>query len=283
MVPRILTRSACSVTTLLLLGAMPAIAGPIAFTGNVAKDFPQVLNNGIVIVPNSLGVPIDPVLAAKGFVSGWTVQDIRLSYDKAQDILSVGVNTVGIAGDADGNGDPGGRDPYTISKLGNDQAHFGGDKSITIGFANNSDPNNPVIVAGIPSGIPTRTNGITDYQVATAIKGAPLPYAYGTKLTANQGALAFDPSKDHPGFEFFISNFSKIAGLDPTQAMWISAFAGSQSNIAGETFIGATRIPALSEQKVPEPTTLLAWGLMAGGAALYARRRAARTSFSPIQ
>ncbi len=280
MVPRSMIRSAYSVTTLLLLGAMPAVAGPITLTGNVAQDFQPTPLNGVQVIPNSLGpVAMDPALVAKGFVSGFSVQDIRLSYDQATDKLYVGVNTLGIAGDADGNGNPGTADPYTTSKNGNDLPHFGGAKTITLGFANDANPNAPVIVAGIPSVKPAGTNGIQNYQVSASNGSGDLSNSYGTKLTANQGGLAFDPSAAHPGFEFFISNFSKIPGLNPKNSMWVSAIVGAtDALVVGETFMGPIRIPALAPQNTPEPTTLLAWGAVAAGAVVYNRRRKGRAS-----
>ena len=54
-------------------------------------------------------------ITSSGFNSGWAIKDIRLSYDAQSDTLSVGVNTFGIAGDADGNGNPGVADPRTTS------------------------------------------------------------------------------------------------------------------------------------------------------------------------
>ena len=51
------------------------------------------------------------------------------------DTLFVGVNTFGIAGDADGNGDPGGADPLTTASGGIDLPHMGADKSIAVAIA----------------------------------------------------------------------------------------------------------------------------------------------------
>lgn len=281
MVPRVFIRSTRSVALTLLLGAIPAFAGPINFTGNVANDFPQVPGNGVVIYNNPMGpVALDPTLVAKGFVSGWGVKDIRFSYDKATDQLSVGFNTYGIAGDADGNGNPGTADPFTASKFGNDLPNFGGHKSITLALAADSPSDStksgtPVIVAGIPSDKPAGVSGIADFQVARYLdQGRGLANSYGTKLLTSTGTLAFNPDAAHPGFEFFISNFSKIPGLDPTKGIWVSAFAGADDDrVAGETNISGFRIPKLADQNIPEPASVLAWGTVVAGAAIYARRR----------
>ena len=291
MVPRILARSSWSGAALLLFTAMPAVAGPIVLTGNVEHDFPTGGTGIAVVADVNLGkASLQQALVDKGFVSGWGIKDIRLSYDKTTDIMSVGVNNYGIAGDADGNGDPGGADPYTVQHYGNDKPNFGGTKSITVAFAASSttDPlktGNPVIVAGIPSVKAAGTTGIANYQVARFAPGEDptmadkgLAYDYGTKLTSNTGALAFNPSKDHPNFEFFIANFSKIPGLDPTKPLWLSVFSGSgDGKVSGEIAAGGLRVPdTLSQQTVPEPASLLAWGAILAGVGVYARGRVAR-------
>src|SRR5262249_4566194 len=82
-----------------------AAADPITFTGNVANDF-NPANRGVYVVPVSDSPSsVGPAswMTAAGFNSGWAIKDIRLSYDAKSDTLSVGVNTWGIAGDADGN------------------------------------------------------------------------------------------------------------------------------------------------------------------------------------
>src|SRR5947209_6798687 len=115
-------------TLALLLAARPAPATPITFTGNVANDF-NAANRNVEVIPvssdpNSIGVA--SWMSASGLVSGWATKDIRLSYDTASDTLSVGFNTWGIAGDADGNGHPGTADPRTTAMGGVDPPHLGG-------------------------------------------------------------------------------------------------------------------------------------------------------------
>jgi hypothetical protein len=94
-------------------------------------------------------------------------------------------------------------------------------------------------------------------------------------LTNNLGNLAFDPSAAHPGFEFTIKNFSKISPtLDPTKGFWIQAYAGSPNdNPIGEESTDFIKIPAFAPQTIPEPTTWLAWSLVAGAAGYRLRRR----------
>ena len=130
-----------SLAFLAALGAGTASADPITLTGVVERDFDQA-NPSVRISP----VSTDPAhigqaswMSQRGWVSGFSIKDVRSSYDEDSDTLFVGVNTFGIAGDADGNGDPGGADPLTTSSGGIDPPFMGADKSIAVAFA----PNGP--------------------------------------------------------------------------------------------------------------------------------------------
>ena len=43
--------------------------------------------------------------------------------------------------------------------------------------------------------------------------------SFGQTITAGMGNLAFHPSAQHPGFEFTITNFSKLLGTNPANGM----------------------------------------------------------------
>ena len=99
-----------------LVGSRPTLAGPIPFTGNVGQDFSNLnltgnLNSTPVTVMNN---PADlgeaSFIPANGWVSGWAVNNIQMSYNNTNDTLYVGLagfkNSSGqtaIFGDADGN------------------------------------------------------------------------------------------------------------------------------------------------------------------------------------
>jgi hypothetical protein len=276
----------------LLAAASTATADAIAFTGNVANDFsssnPNVVTIPVSNDPNSIGVA--SWMESQGLISGWAVKDIRLDYNAATDQLFVGVNTWGIAGDADGKGNPGTPDSQLAAVGGVNPAHLGGLDSITIGFAPNGTPGSktygtPVAVAGVPAEVLVNGVPVANKQVpGTSIDGftiasyannkLALQYNYGTQLTNNMGGLAFDPSAGHPNFEFTINNFSKLPGLNPLQGFWISAYAGSPDDVvAGEASLAWTRIAQIQPQAVPEPASVLAWTLAVALAAWQFRRR----------
>jgi hypothetical protein len=251
-------------------------------TGNVATDMPQTPGNGVYVVPGTspTGVGQAQWMTQAGYITGWNIKDLRFAYNSTTDTLSVGVNTYSIAGNADGNGTPGSPDPRMIAAGGVDPAHIGGRGSITVAFApsapgNVSQVGTPAIVAGVPANKSSAGTGLDGFTVSTyKPSGEGIQYNYGMSLAANTGALAFDPSAAHPGFEFTVKNFSKIPGLDPKTGFWIQAFAGSPDDvIAGEDSIGWVHIPALAaQQQVPEPTTFAGWSLLIGCAAWGLRR-----------
>lgn len=297
MVRRVLLRS--GLLALALIGAKETSAAGIQFTGNVEADFPQGDGIGIIIDnpmpnPNGPGFVSNPNDVAQaswmtqaGWITGWNIKDIRVHYDQATDTLAVGVNFFGIAGDADGNGDPGGADPRTTAAGGIDEAHLGFDptqpahigESITVGIDLNGD-HKPDIIAGVPADKSHNGPGIDGFTVNKyAPSSAGLAYNYGDPLNAYNGGLAFDPSAAHPDFEFAIKDFTHLPGFSPSlyalNGIGITAFAGTPFDVvAGEDSVPMIQ---LSPQAVPEPASLLAWSVALGAAAFGVRMRRRRT------
>ncbi len=278
-----------TLATLAVLGARVASADPISFTGTVAQDFspsnPSVHIAGadeLFDDPNPLNRIYQlPEMTAQGLINGWAIKDIRTSYDAASDTLSVGLNTFSIAGRAVGAG-AADIEALVAQHGGIDPPQLGGRKSITVAFApNNPDgslmPGEPVIVAGVPAEKSAAGPGIDGFTVARykGLVTQGIANNYGKPLPGNLGALAYDPSKDHPGFEFTIANFSKIApGLDSTKGFWLKAFAGSpDDHVIGEERTKFVFIPVNPPERIPEPTNLLAWTFVASVAILSLRRR----------
>jgi hypothetical protein len=254
---------------LVAASSMAAKAAPITFTGNVELDMPSPSKNVTLVPGHPVGyIAQDPASTAAGYVSGWLMKDLRFSYDKGTDTLSVGVNTYSTAGNPTGN--PNASYP-TLGQQGG---------SITVAFAaDGASPTihgSPLVVAGVPADTKQAGTGIDGFNVASYQgSNSGIAYSYGTTLSNNIGALAFNPTNAHPDFEFTIKNFSTIPGLDPTKGFWIQAFAGSGFDVvAGEDTLGWLRIPAIAAQQVvPEPSTIAAWSLLAAGAVIGIRRK----------
>ncbi|QEH36284.1 hypothetical protein OJF2_48440 [Aquisphaera giovannonii] len=284
MVPRRLFSRTATPLVVLGLFSAGATAAPISFTGNVANDFNPQTNPAVKVISvsdNPLTIGQSDWITNRGWVSGWSIQDIRLSYDQVTDTLAVGINNFKnasgqVAPFGQANGDP------TGTATAYDVAHMGGDKSIALAIAgvnasNSSTPGAPVIIAGVPadkSMAGTGTDGFTVSSLNTANSSSGLAYEFGKQLPQYTGNLAYDPSPSHPQLEFTIKNFSQIAGLDLSKGIWLSMYAGSsQDGVAGEAYLDWTKTPALAEQNTPEPTTWLAWTVACGAAAYRYRGR----------
>jgi hypothetical protein len=277
-----------------------AAVSPIFATGNAEVDLPSTSSSVTVVPGQKMNDVAQPQwMTQAGLINGYVMKDIRLSYNAKTDTLAVGVNFYGIAGDTDGSPD-GSTNPKTTAAGGSNPPHIGGDKSISIGFAPVTAAGasaDPIVVAGVPAHKTSSPAGTLDsFNVATVndplYKTSGLAQAYGTSLTNNLGALAYDPSQAHPDFEFTIKNFSKIPGLNAlTNGFYISAYAGTGTTIIiGKSAIASTLVGSPLQQpqnldnppppitpptpvRTPEPTTILAWGLVAGGAGWRVRRR----------
>ncbi len=70
-----------------------------------------------------------------------------------------------------------------------------------------------------------------------------------------------------------IQDIRKIAGLNPSNGFWIEMYAGSAVDGVGEAGLAWTKVPITAAQNIPEPTTWLAWTLVAGAAACRFRGR----------
>ncbi|MGE3820401.1 MAG: hypothetical protein AB7I30_13385 [Isosphaeraceae bacterium] len=280
----------CGVATLALIGARPVYSGPINFTGVVANDFLDTDRgvHKITLTDNPRDIGQADFITARNWVSGWSVQDVRFSYDQNTDTLFVGFNTFknqngqyAIIGDVDGDGDPGRAAPETLAAGGTDQPNLGGRESVALGIAPdgpNQGPGKLVAVAGISADKSASGPGLIGFNVAKPRSDTlGLGNNFGETLTDNLGELAFNPSAEHPGFEFTIKNFSKLEGVDPYRGFWVTAYAGAPDDfVVGETGLRLTRVPALAEQVIPEPATILAWSIVAGGSVLGLRGRRSR-------
>jgi hypothetical protein len=275
-----------TLATLALLGARAANADAITLTGNASQDFNPNTNPSVQVLPidsNPLQTIAEtPVMEQNNMITGWAVKDLRLAYNSSTDTMYVGVNSYGISGDADGNGNPGTVSPAVQAQDPGfqDLANFGGSKSITVAFAaaNPSNPNQPgapIAVAGVPATKSEAGSGTDGFNVASYNpNGGGIQSNYGSTLTGHVGSLAFNPSATNPDFEFTINNFSTIPGLNPSQGFWVELYSGSADDGGvGEQTTSWIHVPAFAAETIPEPTTWMAWALAVGGGAVWQRRR----------
>ncbi len=283
-----------------LIAARPVSADPITFTGNVAQDFGS--GPGVTITPglsNPLNIGQASWITNAGDISGYAIKNVYTSYNSANDTLYVGVNTFtnshgvqAVAGDSYGTGvegvTPSTAPPGTGIPGGSNPTLFGSttpgsDKSITVAFASSnptdpSQPGTPIFVAGIPADKTHNGPGTDGFNIASYVNnGGGIQNDFGATMTNNMGGLAFDPTQAHPGFEFSIANFSKIPGINPNAGFWLETYAGSALDVSvGETQLPFSLVPGPHPQEIPEPATVVAWTVIATGAAIRRLRRKAR-------
>ncbi|MCA9783969.1 MAG: T9SS type A sorting domain-containing protein [Candidatus Delongbacteria bacterium] len=208
-VPTLLFRTALVVSV--------AAAGAQAFTGNVPADFtdPDVV---VVSDPMDVGMPVQ----AMGATSGWEIQNAAFELDAMMDELRVGLDFVGIAGDADGDGFEGGNSAWLLGNGGWDFANLGGTESICIAF--DFDGNFAWdVIAGVSS-----STDASGFDVA-AFNGMPLlPFGFGASMPAHMGAYMVGPD-----FELTISNLSGLVNYSPVNSevcFFYAVFSGSYAD-----------------------------------------------------
>jgi hypothetical protein len=276
-----------SLVAALLVAGRSASAEPITFTGNVSTDFNPQTTPGVAIVTDSLHdtdaqhVAQPSWMTSAGLTSGFNIKDVALYYNAQTDTMYVGVQTYGVADSVDGT-NPGSTDTLLASHGISNPAGMGDGKGMAVAFAPLTGTYNalslpaPVIVAGVSSVTSQRGTGldgftVTNYAGGTSPGTIDLLSGFGQTLPSGMGSLAFDPSSAHPGFEFTITNFSKLLGANPENGLVVMTQDGSvyTTPVGNDQLVGA--VP--EAQFIPEPTTWMIWtGLAAGGLAWRARR-----------
>jgi hypothetical protein len=252
-------------------------------------DVTPTSGSGITVLSDQLFATNDVAMPAWLTETGWNIKEMILTYNTKTDTLDVDIKTTGVAGMAVGNLNPS-QEAMLKAAGGLDLPNFGGDKSITVAFAAagaNGKMGATIALAGVPS-VKTSAGGLDGFELAHYVPGkGGLENSYGTPITNGPtGTLLYNPSLAQPDFEFTISNFSKLTGLNPTDGFFFSAYAGSAEDVSvGEkhtawSFVGGF-IPAGQTTPTPEPASFVLLGLGGAGFWLAGRRvRSRRTTAS---
>ena len=153
---------------LLVVFSSVSFAAVIVLTGDAPTDF-----SGANFVSDSQDVGVPPGLPSP--ISGWDIQALYFNYDPGSDTASFGLDFFGIAGDADGDGDPNGSSQGLMDKGGEDLPDLALTESIAILF----DVNRDVINGG-------------DFDFVVGVPGGDSPN--GEPLDCGVGANAFNLS-----------------------------------------------------------------------------------------
>ena len=219
----------------LALGCGLAQAQQVDFTGTVLVDFPNAVE-GVdrAIDPGRIDVGLPDVLVDA--VSGYDIDELRLSYHRASDTLFVGIQTFGIAGDIDGDGDPSTTDPRLLDLGGRDVPDFDQPESFAFMIDTNED-GIPEVIAGI-----SYSGSTADFQVSEFFGGLDGAFAPGAAFGApypDGGFLFASPTAGRPHLEFTIEGFSEkmIVQGDLSQRFGVAVYMGSAADVVGEDFL----------------------------------------------
>ncbi len=225
-------RIAVVVAICLYLGVV-AYGQGVPFTGFVNQDF-----QGATYVADANGLDLLMTGPLAGTTSGWDMMGMAMHYDKDNDRLQIGIDTAGICGDADGNGNPSQTDYYLYLSGGVDQPNFAGTESMAVCFDLDDDGIGDII-AGIPMGA-----NVNQFRVAQVLPNVPLSQsfaAFGTDLPGNNGGILGSPVATCPDMEFSLTNFcdllNQYASAGQTH-IGVHVFLGSFDDaMIGEDFI----------------------------------------------
>jgi hypothetical protein len=245
-----------------LFMVVPATAFVPTFTGNAETDFPAV--PGVLIIPDPGGQEIIVGGAPPGTISGWDIKDLRLAYDNVNDILYVGVNSYGIVGDADGDGDPGhetwggGTDWPDLESTETVAVYFDLDMVGPFSMSTSWD-----VIVGVGSDMI-----FSDFGIYNTLTSSNPSSNFGTQITGHDGLTPTNPSAASPDWEFSITNFSSLLqdsakatpDIDPG-SFRVGAFMGSiEDGSIGEDYIYYHQIPSTITTVTPTASAIIEGG-----------------------
>ena len=181
-----------------------------------------------------VGVPMPP-FAPAGTISGWDFKTLDFVYSPISDKLEIDIKFFGIAGDADGDGDPG---VLTALSGGSDAPNLGNGETITVTFDLNRDGTEEVVI-GVP------VSGSLDPDTLELVIAEIGPGAtgqnYGTTIVGGASAFAAsNPSSDNGDFKIIISGWSLLDKNNP-------------SDFSFRVFAGSTNDGGFGEDNIPNP------------------------------
>ncbi|MGJ8726106.1 MAG: hypothetical protein ACSHYB_16235 [Roseibacillus sp.] len=179
-------------------------------------------------------------------LSGWDFKTLTFVYSPISDKLVINIDFFGIAGDADGDGDPG---VMTASSGGADVPDLGPGETITIAFDLNKDGTETHVI-GVPRSESLDTNTL-ELRIADILPGQAMGTNYGTDVVGGATArAAANPSEAQPDFKVTISGWSLLDTNDPSDFSF-RVFSGSFVDAGfGEDNIPNPGMP-------PEPAVLV--------------------------
>ncbi len=138
------------------------------------------------------------------------------------------------------------------------------------------------VAAGQSSDAAGRGTGLDGFNVATYTGGTVpgtmnLLTGFGKRSLRAWAILPSIPARRTPGFEFTITNFSKLLGANPAKGFVVMTQDG-EVNVDYQQGRTCRHVPEhRGSDNPPEPTTWMVWAGLAGGMAWGYRRRSRRS------
>jgi len=240
-------------TALLLLNAM--VASAVIYTGDVDADFVNLLNMQEVTDPvGDVGMPL---YAPDGAVSGWEIERAVFHLSMNDNVLYIGLDACGIAGDADGDGIDGNSAQWLLDNGGIDYANLNNSESMGIAFDFDQDGYYDYI-AGVSA-------FDTDHKVCEFSGFPALPFmAFGNEAAMYEGTYFYNGLVGSPDYEISLANVGQLLIWDGDETCFdFLAFGGSfEDDGVGEEYVFGTvclEDNTLTEFVLPEKFELTAY------------------------
>ncbi|MBC8478315.1 T9SS type A sorting domain-containing protein [bacterium] len=241
-------------SALLLLNAMIASATVITYTGDVGTDFGPYPTTEVYDPIGDVGMPL---YAPPGDISGWEIERIVFYLSLDSNVLQVGLDAVGIAGDVDGNGIDGNSPQWLLDNGGIDYPDLMNSESMGIAFDFDQDGNYDFI-AGVPA--------FNNLHKVCEFSGFPaLPFmAFGTERAEYDGGRFYNGLAGSPDYELTITTLDELLIWTGDLACFnFLAFGGSfEDDGVGEEYVFGTvclEDNTLTEVAVPQKIELNAY------------------------
>lgn len=199
-----------------------------AMDGTLSADFAA---RGVYLSDDAGDVSLPAGISS----SGHDLVGVGLFYEANHDLLYIGLDSAGVLGDVDGDGDPNATSAALSSEGGVDRASFGSDETLVIVLDTDDDGTGDYIL-GTPFGF-----GFSALRFTELAPGFPLaasPLAFGDTLETSRLLPVEEPDADNPDPIFGITNASQLFGNfdeDAYIGIWVYSGASSDDPI-GEDF-----------------------------------------------
>lgn len=214
----------------------------LEITNDVEDDLPDDAPDVITIPDLHNGVLARDIEAPDGaptplFEIGWDIKDLRFRYLVESDELVIGLNSYGVIGDPDGNGDPSRFDDrWEMADIrGTDVADLGIGEGVTLGLDLDADGAYDLAV-GTHYRSRIQNFGVFEYKDPAPL--SPLDQAAYGDPVGQLGIRPMSPALRTPDLVFSIANFSQLPGNDGSLDFGVNVIAGSLSGDVGDDSIG---------------------------------------------